>query len=48
MELPVGENLKLTGDIRYVFLDYDFEDIPGSDDIDSNFYVITAGFLFGL
>ncbi len=47
VELPVGENLKLTGDIRYVFLDYDFEEIPGSDDIDSNFYVITAGVLFG-
>ncbi|MBN2183904.1 MAG: porin family protein [Candidatus Krumholzibacteriota bacterium] len=48
VELPVGENVKLTGDIRYVFLDYDFEAIPGSDDLDSNFYVITAGVLFEL
>jgi hypothetical protein len=29
-------------------LDYDFKEIPGSSDLKSNFYVITAGFLFGL
>ena len=48
VELPVGSNFKLTGDIRYVFLDYDFEEIPGSSELESNFYVITAGLLFGL
>ncbi|MDZ7721554.1 MAG: outer membrane beta-barrel protein [candidate division KSB1 bacterium] len=47
-ELPVGSNLKLTGDIRYVFLDYDFKEIPGSSNLESNFYVITIGLLFGL
>lgn len=47
VELPVGANVKLTSDIRYVFLDYDFEAVP-FDDVDSNFYVITAGLLFGL
>ncbi len=48
MELPTGSNSKLTADIRYVFLDYDFEQVPGTEGIDSDFYVITAGFLFGL
>ncbi|MDW7681070.1 MAG: outer membrane beta-barrel protein [bacterium] len=47
-ELPIGTNFKLTADIRYVFLNYDFEEIPGSGDLESNFYVITAGLLFGL
>lgn len=48
VELPVGTKVKLTADIRYVFLDYDFKEIPGHGDLSSNFYVITAGFLFGL
>jgi opacity protein-like surface antigen len=48
VELPAGEKSKLTVDFRYVFLNYDFETIPGSGDIDSNSYIITAGFLFGL
>lgn len=47
-ELPVGSNFKLTGDIRYVFLDYDFKEIPGTGVLNSNFYVITVGFLFDL
>lgn len=46
-ELPIGSKTKLTGDIRYVFLDYSFEDVPFQD-VDSNFFVITAGLLFGL
>jgi len=48
VELPVGARVKLTADIRYVFLDYDFENVPGSADMSSNFYVVTAGLLFGL
>ena len=48
VELPVGSNFKLTGDIRYVFLNYDFKEIPGAGDLNSNFFVITVGFLFGL
>lgn len=48
VELPVGPRFKFTADIRYVFLDYDFKEIPGSGDLNSNFYVITAGFLVGL
>jgi opacity protein-like surface antigen len=48
VELPVGSNFKLTADIRYVFLNYDFKEIPGSEDLNSNFTVVTVGFLFGL
>ncbi len=47
VELPLGSAAKLVGDIRYVFLNYDFENVPGNG-VSSNFYVITAGLLFGL
>lgn len=47
-ELPLGPAMKLTGDIRYVFLDYNFENFPGTEGVNSNFYVVTAGLLFGL
>jgi opacity protein-like surface antigen len=45
-DIPIG-NSRLTGDVRYVFLDYEFDDVP-FEGIDSDFYVVTAGFLFGL
>jgi opacity protein-like surface antigen len=48
VELPVGSSFILTGDIRYVFLNYNFKQIPGSTDMKSNFTVITVGILFGL
>lgn len=48
VEVPVGSIAKLTGDIRYVFLDYKFQQIPGTGDLKSNFYVIGIGLLFGL
>jgi hypothetical protein len=47
VELPWGKSTRLTGDIRYVFLDYDFSDVPGLGDTDSDFYVISVGVLFG-
>ena len=46
MAVPLGETMQLTGDIRYVFLDYDFQGLPGRD-LDSNFYMITIGLQFG-
>jgi opacity protein-like surface antigen len=48
VELPVGPTMKLIGDIRYVFLDYDFKTIPGSGDPQSDFAVIMIGLLFGI
>jgi opacity protein-like surface antigen len=48
VELPVGRAAKLVGDIRYVYLDYNFKDFPGSNGMSSNFYVMTVGLLFNL
>jgi opacity protein-like surface antigen len=48
VELPVGPKVRLTGDIRYVFLNYDFKEIPGSSAAKSDFTVITAGLQFVL
>lgn len=48
VELPLGDVVRLVGDIRYVFLDYTFENIPGTEGVDSDFYIITAGLLFTL
>lgn len=48
VDLPLGESAKLVGDIRYVFLNYDFKQFPGSAGLSSDFYVITAGLLFRL
>ena len=47
-ELPVGSSAKIVGDIRYVFLDYNFKSIPGVNGLNSDFYVVTAGLLFNL
>ncbi len=48
LELPLGPLTSLTADIRYVFLDYDFSEVPGSEDLKANFYAITVGILIGL
>ncbi|MBI1936711.1 MAG: outer membrane beta-barrel protein [Ignavibacteriales bacterium] len=45
VELSLG-NLMLTGDIKYVFLNLELDNIP--TDVESNFYVLTAGVLFRL
>lgn len=48
VELSLGVAMKLVGDIRYVFLDYNFENFPGTEGVNSDFYIVTAGLLFGL
>lgn len=49
VELPAGSGTTLTADIRYVFLDYHFKDLPGHGRLNnSNFYIINVGLLFGL
>lgn len=47
LELPMGDS-KLFADVRYVFIDYNFDALPGSSDIESNFYVMSVGMLFHL
>ena len=46
VELPLSPHAKLIGDLRYTFLNYDFQYMPGSGAITSNFYAITVGVLF--
>ena len=48
LELPFGRKTKLFGDIRYVFLNYDFQLVPGSKELKSDFYIITVGLMLGL
>ncbi|PIZ65840.1 MAG: hypothetical protein COY19_07505 [Candidatus Marinimicrobia bacterium CG_4_10_14_0_2_um_filter_48_9] len=48
LDLPINNNFNLMVDLRYVYLDYDFQDIPGSSDLESDFYVASVGFLFFL
>ena len=47
VELPLGGRTKLTGDVRYVFLNYNFDQVPGAQ-VDRDSYVATVGLLFGL
>ena len=48
IELPLGSAAKLVGDLRYVFLDYNFDAWPGSSEINDDFYMATAGLLFNI
>ncbi len=48
LELPMSSSVKLVGDIKYVFLNYNFTNFPGSNGVNSNFYVMTVGLLFNL
>jgi opacity protein-like surface antigen len=49
-EIPVANNLSLTGDIKYVFLNYDWNDLNDIPlkDFNSNFYIINVGLIFQL
>ncbi len=53
LEIPLGMSMSnpgviLTADIRYVFLNYDFQQIPGSQGIKNDFVYMTVGLLFSL
>ena len=50
VELPASPTFRLFGDIRYVFLDYKFKDLPGAvlDGAKSDFYSINVGLLLRL
>ncbi|MFO7446584.1 MAG: outer membrane beta-barrel protein [Ignavibacteriaceae bacterium] len=50
VEIPLAESVMLVGDIKYVFLDYDWEDLSDTplNDFNSNFYIINVGLSFGL
>ncbi len=46
-EVPVG-NVKLTADLRYVFINYDWQEVPGLSGLKSNFIMAGVGILFGI
>ncbi len=48
VELPLGGALRLVADLRYVFLNYDFHSVPGTSEVDDDFYFATTGLLFNL
>ena len=45
-EIPLG-NISIAADIRYVFIDYQFETSPTSNDIKSDFYAVALSLLWG-
>ncbi len=50
VEFPVSPRIRLFGDVRYVFLDYKFKNLPGAvlDGKKADFYSINLGLLFQL
>ena len=50
LELPLSIKTKLYGDFRWVFLDYDLDNLPSAvfEDVNADFYSINAGLLFQL
>ena len=48
VELPLSKRIRLASDFRYTFLNYDFDEVPGSNDISSDYFIITAGLFFQL
>ncbi|MGH1362437.1 MAG: outer membrane beta-barrel protein [Calditrichia bacterium] len=48
LELPFGQSSRVFADFRYVFLDYDFSEIPNDFSGDSDFFIINVGILFGM
>ncbi len=50
LELPASPSVKIFGDVRYVFLDYKFKELPDAvlEGAKSDFYSINLGLLFQL
>ncbi len=48
LELPIGSTSLLIADFRYVFIDYDFNHVPGFGTTNSDFVVVTFGLLLSL
>ncbi len=47
VEVPLGA-AAFTADIRYVFLNYNFKQLPGTGGTNANFFTLNFGLLFGL
>ena len=50
LEVPASPRVKFFGDIRFVFLDHKFKELPEAvlDGVDSDFFSVNAGLLFSL
>lgn len=50
VELPASPKFEFFGDIRFVFLEYEFKNLPGAvlEGADSDFYSVNVGLLFRL
>ena len=48
VEFPFGDRIKIASDFRYTFLDYDFGEVPGTNNIKSDYFIVTAGLFFSL
>lgn len=48
VQLPIGLSTKIAADIRYVFLNYKFDNFPGDGKTKANFYAITVGIFWNL
>ncbi len=48
LDASLTSSVKLFADIKYVFLDYEFQQFPGSNGVNSNFTVTSIGLLFAL
>ncbi len=53
VQFPLSANAEnpntiLTADLRYVYLNYDFQKMPGASDLKSDFVVLNIGLLFRL
>jgi len=46
-EILLNESVSVTGDVRYHFVDYDFEDIPSSvGEVDADAFTVNLGVVF--
>jgi opacity protein-like surface antigen len=48
LDIPLSEKAYLFGDFRYVFLNYNFTDVPSGGEISSDFFMINAGLMFAI
>jgi len=48
LELPFGEKAKITADVKYLFINYEFDELPWSKTLNNDGLVISGGLLFFL
>jgi opacity protein-like surface antigen len=48
VDIPLSRAAFLTTDFRYTFIDYEFQEVPGAGEINSDFFIVKAGLMFVL